>query len=102
MNGPMPVRISGYPNFQLKSVFKVLNVKKLFTSAYLCVKMYAVGNGIYQINSNLFYQNPIFFGLGDGKFPLTGLKPIFLRRSYITWQEKFSLWKLCCAMPTSP
>ena len=64
--------------------------------------MYVVGNGIYQKSSHFYL--PIFhiFWPESVIFSNFGLKLIFLRRSYITWQEKFSLWKLCCVMPTSP
>ena len=64
--------------------------------------MYAVGDGISQ---NLFHFCPPRFHIfwPESRFFLFfGLKPIFLRRSYITWQEKFSLWKLFCVTQTSP
>ena len=60
------------------------------------------GMGFIKILKNPDITKSIIFGWKTGKPKVFGLKPIFLRRSYITWQEKFSLWKLCCAMPTSP
>ena len=56
------------PNFRLKSRLWVFPVKKWFTYSFLYVKMYVVGDGIYQKVPDFSRRDTIFFGRNPAFF----------------------------------